>query len=129
MRRFAALFVALSCSFVLAGGEVRVAKSWSANAGPTDEVKKILVVGISTNQESRRHFENRFVSHLRGRGYDGATSHSMVEDLGNIETVVGVVGRRGLPVDSSFAAGQDRRVGDRQRDLGADRAARRSGQG
>ena len=85
MRRFAALFVALSCSFVLAGGEVRVAKSWSANAGPTDEVKKILVVGISTNQESRRHFENRFVSHLRGRGYDGATSHSMVEDLGNIE--------------------------------------------
>jgi len=86
MKTFGALLVALVCCAAIADDDVRVAKSWTTpDLGTGNEVKKILVVGITSNRETRRHFENRFVSHLRGRGYDGATSHSLVEDLGRIE--------------------------------------------
>ena len=49
------------------------------------EFQKLIVVGISDDREIRRNFENKFVSHLRGKGVQGITSHSLVPDLTNIE--------------------------------------------
>ena len=46
---------------------------------------KLLVVAITDDYETRRNFENKFVSHLRGRGVDGVTSHSLVAKLDSIE--------------------------------------------
>jgi hypothetical protein len=43
--------------------------------------KKLLVIGISDDRETRHRFEDKFVSHLRGRGVQAATSYSIVPDL------------------------------------------------
>ena len=41
----------------------------------------VLVVGISDDRDIRNRFEDRFVTHLRGRGVQAAASHSIVPDL------------------------------------------------
>ena len=40
------------------------------------EFRKLIIVGITDDREVRRNFENKFVSHLRGRDIQGITSHS-----------------------------------------------------
>ena len=48
---------------------------------PAKEFRKLIVVGITDDLETRKQFENKFVSHLRGRGIGGVTSYSLVPDL------------------------------------------------
>jgi hypothetical protein len=45
------------------------------------EFHKLIVVGITDDLQARKNFENKFVSHLRGRGIGGVTSYSLVPDL------------------------------------------------
>ena len=79
-----ALFVLAWCATAL-GDDLYVADTWLSPDVKTRELKKILIVGITSDRDVRRHFENRFVSYLRGRRYDGVTSHSIVPDLSRIE--------------------------------------------
>ena len=61
-----------------------IVESWLSQAH-TREFRKLVVIGITDDQETRHHFEDKFVSHLRGRGIEAATSHSLVADLQRIE--------------------------------------------
>jgi len=45
------------------------------------EFRKLIVVAITDDFQVRKNFENKFVSHLRGRGIGGVTSYSLVPDL------------------------------------------------
>lgn len=45
----------------------------------------VLVVGISDDRDIRNRFEDRFVTHLRGRGVQASASHSIVPDLTDLE--------------------------------------------
>ena len=43
--------------------------------------KKLLVIAITDDLQARKNFENRFVSHLRGKYIEAVTSYSLVTDL------------------------------------------------
>lgn len=49
------------------------------------EFDKLVVIGISDDRGVRHHFEDKFISHLRGHGCEGVTSHSLVADLQKLE--------------------------------------------
>lgn len=44
-------------------------------------LEKVLVIGISDDREVRNRFEDKFVSHLRGKGILATASHTLVPDL------------------------------------------------
>jgi hypothetical protein len=50
----------------------------------TPSIQKILVVGISNDREIRNRFEDKFVSHIRGRGKGAIASHELVPSLTEI---------------------------------------------
>ena len=52
----------------------------SADASP-QRLHKLLVIGISDDREVRHRFEDKFATHLRGRGIDAMTSYALVPDL------------------------------------------------
>jgi len=54
----------------------RLDESYSAG-----EFEKLIVVAITDDLQARKNFENKFVSHLRGRGIGGVASYSLVPDL------------------------------------------------
>jgi len=119
MRIAAALIVSI-CGSMAVGGEVYVAESYTSPDVEVNEVEKILVIGITADQEARRNFENRFVSHLRGRKYDGVTSHSLVADLGRIEDRREVLDKIAeLQVDSALTVRVVPLVDDERREWGA----------
>jgi hypothetical protein len=60
-----------------------VVERWAASSEPR-KFSKVLVVGITSDAAARRSFENKLVSHLRGRGYECVTSYSLEPDLANI---------------------------------------------
>ena len=49
------------------------------------EHKKLLVIAITEDREARAIFEDRFVSHLRGKSIQGVTSRTMASDLTAID--------------------------------------------
>ena len=63
------------------------------------EFRKLLVVGITDDLQARKNFENKFVSHLRGRGIGAVTSYSLVPDLTaeeDEETIVREIHEQGI---------------------------------
>ncbi len=52
--------------------------------GPV-QFRKLIVVGISADRETRNRFEDKFVTRLRVRNYEAVTSYSMVSDLALVE--------------------------------------------
>lgn len=52
----------------------------SAGASPR-RLEKLIVVGISGDREVRNRFEDKFVTHLRGKNIDALASHTLVSDL------------------------------------------------
>ncbi len=52
--------------------------------GPV-QFRKLVVVGISADRETRNRFEDKFVTRLRVRHYGAVTSYSMVSDLAVVE--------------------------------------------
>jgi len=105
--------VALSAGPVHVAG-YRLAEQWKDPTFPGREFAKLLVVGITSDQPTRHRFEDKFVTHLRGR-IDGVTSYSLVPDLGHVEdraaivttlvtqAVDGVVSVRLVPLDTREA--------------------------
>jgi hypothetical protein len=49
--------------------------------GPHAKFTKLVVLGIAGDRELRHRFEDRFVSHLRGKDRAARTSYSLVDDL------------------------------------------------
>jgi len=70
-----------------AAGEHRLVERWEAPDHESGKSRRLLVIAIADDQEARRNFENKFVSHLRGIGVDGVTSHSLVADLTSVENI------------------------------------------
>ena len=60
----------------------------------------VLVVGISDDRDIRNRFEDRFVTHLRGRGVQASASHSIVPDLTDLDD-------RDRILDAIYAEGVD----------------------
>ena len=70
-----------------AGGERRkLAEFWSDPDHPSRRYEKLVVIGISDDQQIRHRFENKFVTHLRARQRDGQTSYSLVPDLSVVQS-------------------------------------------
>ena len=79
------LLCCTALSLTALGAEVVIVDDAVESTQKAREFKKLLIVAITDNQEVRRRFEDKFVSHLRGNGIDGVTSHSLVADLQQIE--------------------------------------------
>jgi hypothetical protein len=58
-----------------------LADRWSGPGSARPPFKKILVVCITRNAPRRRHYEDLFVSQIRGREAQGITSYPIVADL------------------------------------------------
>ncbi len=86
-RRVAILFLFLVGAFVMAADKAppAVEESWVTSSFK-GQFRNLVVIGITDDQEVRHHFEDKFVSHLRGNGIDGVPSHSLVADLQKIES-------------------------------------------
>jgi len=84
--RFALVAVFVSI-FVLLGAAppIRLADHWLNRDVERKKLNKIMVVGVTEIDEARRHFENKFVTHLRGRDVEAATGYSLVADLTHIQ--------------------------------------------
>jgi hypothetical protein len=67
-----------------AGAKHRVSldERWVDPNFQRQKFRKLLIVGISEDEEARKQFEFKFISHLRGRGIQGVTSRSLVPKLG-----------------------------------------------
>ena len=85
-RRTAIVSAVILCAFATGADKAppSIMESW-LSPSYRGEFRNLIVIGISDDQEVRHHFEDKFVSHLRGHGIDGVTSHSLVADLQEIE--------------------------------------------
>ncbi len=45
------------------------------------KLHKLVVLAISDDREVRNRFEDKFVTHLKGKGFDALISHELVPDL------------------------------------------------
>jgi hypothetical protein len=80
---FAALVMILAG---IAGAEGhRLVDDWEDPSFKPQPFRKLLIIGITDLAEARKQFENKFVSHLRGRDIDGMTSYSIVPQLDRVE--------------------------------------------
>jgi len=84
---------------VEAAGKHSLVDSVKAEGVERREFLNLLVLAITDDREARRNFENKFVSHLRGRGTDGFTSHTLAADLGgegNEEAIIQMIHDEGV---------------------------------
>ena len=82
------LLASVAALLVLGPGaapERKLVERWTNPDHEPKHYQKLLVVAITPNTEVRKNFENLFVSHLRGKGIEAVTSHSMVPDLGAVD--------------------------------------------
>jgi len=77
------LLAAVAALLLLGPGasERKLVERWTNPDFEPRKFQKLLVLAITPNDEARKNFENQFVSHLRGKGIEAVTSHSMVPDL------------------------------------------------
>jgi hypothetical protein len=72
----------LSASSALAGSvPPAIADRWSPDSAKATTFTKVAVVAIVADRDMRHRFENKLVSHLRGRGLMAVASYTIVEDL------------------------------------------------
>jgi hypothetical protein len=95
MRFRVCLVVLLALAAILpakaAGGEHRLVSEWTDSEFEARRFSKIFIIGIAELTEARKLFEDRFVSHLRGKNIDGVPSHSLVPHLDKVEDRTAVV--------------------------------------
>ena len=72
----------LALATAVLAGEPWVMETWQRQGASVD-FKKVVVVGISTDGPTRRRFEDKFVTNLRGQRMECITGWSIVEDLGD----------------------------------------------
>jgi len=63
----------------------RIEDRWTDPDYERKEHRKLLVIAITEDSEARAIFEDRFVSHLRGKRIEGVTSRTMASDLANVD--------------------------------------------
>jgi hypothetical protein len=63
----------------------RIEDRWTNPEVERREHKKLLVIAITDDRQARGIFEDRFVSHLRGKRIECVTSRTLAPDLTNIE--------------------------------------------
>ena len=82
-RRWTIRLVVLALLVVPALGakQVRLIDQWRNPSFERRAFQKFLVVGIADDIEVRKQFENKFVSHLRGRGAQALVSYVAAPDL------------------------------------------------
>ncbi len=80
----AGLVLAVACTGARAAVP-QVVESWIDPNLDQGKFRKLIVICITDDQKARHRFEDKFVSHLQGRGIGGVTSHSLVPDLATIE--------------------------------------------
>ncbi len=59
----------------------RIVAEWSSPEAPGKQPGKVLVIAITDDREVRHRFEDKAVSHLRGRNVSAVTSYPLVPDL------------------------------------------------
>lgn len=69
----------------------RLVQEWIDPQFEPRNFQKLFIIGIAGLTQERKHFENKFVSHLRADTFDGVTSHSIVPDLDRIENREAIV--------------------------------------
>ena len=65
--------------------EHRLVETWIDLDRGAVQFRKLIVVGISADRETRNRFEDKFVTRLRVRDYEAVTSYSLVSDLAVVE--------------------------------------------
>jgi hypothetical protein len=80
-------FVLLAMIVMLGTGasKHRIEDRWTDPDYERKEHRKLLVIAITEDREARAIFEDRFVSHLRGKRIAGVTSRTMASDLASID--------------------------------------------
>jgi len=73
------------------GSRVKLVDRWKDPQFGSGRFEKMIVVGITDDQQARRAFEDQFVSHLRGRYLEAVTSYSLVPDLTTIDDPQAVI--------------------------------------
>jgi hypothetical protein len=63
----------------------RIEDRWTNPDIERHEYRKLLVIAITDDREVRAVFEDRFVSHLRGKSIEAVTSRSLAPDLASID--------------------------------------------
>lgn len=101
MRRIAsvALALALIAAGAAAGGDKYSLEEYRSLAEPTSPPRNILVVAIADDPQIRNRFEDKFVSHLRGRGIMATASHPLVPsltDIGDREKILAALAKEGV---------------------------------
>jgi hypothetical protein len=84
MRSHRLVPVVLAAAVILAGASgkaPRLVDLWSDPDYTRGSFDKLVVLGITADREVRNRFEDKFVTHLRARGYRAVTSYSLVPDL------------------------------------------------
>ena len=71
----------LSAAWLAAAPSPRIVAEWSSPEAPAKEVGKVLVIAITDDREVRHRFEDKLVTHLRGRKVSAVTSYPLVPDL------------------------------------------------
>ena len=90
LMRITRILIALaSLALILPGlalaREHRLAADWEDPQFTPRFFEKLLIICITDRTEARQRFEDKFVSHLRGRKIEGVTSYSIVPHLDRVE--------------------------------------------
>jgi hypothetical protein len=84
MKRSSWIPLALATGCILAFGATPVYeladRRTNSDARPR-KLHKLIVIAISDDREVRNRFEDKFVTHLKGKGFDALISHDLVPDL------------------------------------------------
>lgn len=88
MRLRSLVWLALLATVVMLGTGAtkhRIEDRWTDPDYERKEHRKLLIIAITEDREARAIFEDRFVSHLRGKRIEGVTSRTMAPDLAAID--------------------------------------------
>jgi hypothetical protein len=94
-----ALALALTAAGASAGGDKYSLEEPRSIAEPTSPPRNILVVAIADDPQIRNRFEDKFVSHLRGRGIMATASHPIVPSLTEMadrEKILAAIAKEGV---------------------------------
>ena len=80
----AILAFAFAASAVAAGDSIYRLEDYRSHGETVARPTKLLVVAIADDPELRNRFEDKFVTHLRGREIGGIASHTLVPSLAEI---------------------------------------------
>jgi len=77
--------IAAAMPMSFAADDHKLAETWADPAYAGVRLTRVIVVGIAGLTAERKQFEDKFLTHLRGRNIDGITSHSIVPRLDQVE--------------------------------------------